>query len=325
MAYILLVLIFVRASDLIGYFPNQARQLVRSVSNTSAQGSGWSRASETAADREQAGGRDVFVVAHQDDWQLFMGDVAEERLRVDDAASLVYLTAGDDGRDSTYWRARERAALQSTRAALGTGVNGDSIQCSDVIVRGHSIERCLLGRTASYFLRLPDGKRNGTGFARYGNQTMRRLRSGKIADITTVDRSATYSGWKDVVATVGDLIRDSADARTTIHTFDPSITINPHDHFDHRAAGLVVTELRIPAWEKRLYVGYAVGTRASNRSSDAAREKTRLFIAYNDELLRANPKWSAYQEHPGFYSQCMTRTYARTLKAHTGSTRVAPK
>jgi LmbE family N-acetylglucosaminyl deacetylase len=300
-------------------------QTVKLVSNPSVDAAAWSRPSETDADHATVATRDVFVVAHQDDWQLFMGDVAEERLKVDDAASFIYLTAGDDGRDSSYWRTRERAALQSTRAALGTAIDADSIQCSDVIVRGHSIKRCLLGRTASYFLRLPDGRRNGAGFARSANQTMRKLRSAKIAGITTVDRSATYSGWKDLVATVGDLIRDSADAQITVHTFDPSITINPHDHFDHRAAGLVVTELRIPAWNERLYVGYAVGTRASNRSSDAAREKTRLFLAYNDELIRANPKWNAYQEHPRFYSQCMTRTYARTFKSHGESNQVPAK
>src|SRR5205814_6810947 len=55
--------------------------------------------------------RIVYIVAHQDDWQLFMGDAAVESLGTGAPAIFVYLTAGDDGRDSVYWLARERAAL----------------------------------------------------------------------------------------------------------------------------------------------------------------------------------------------------------------------
>src|SRR5260370_1371414 len=62
--------------------------------------------------------RDVFVVAHEDDWQLFMGDIVGKRIRAGHSATFVYLTDGDDGRDSLYWQTRERAALQSTRVAI---------------------------------------------------------------------------------------------------------------------------------------------------------------------------------------------------------------
>src|SRR5947207_3970007 len=54
--------------------------------------------------------RDVVVVAHQDDWQLFMGDVIAERIRAGDSVTFIYLTAGDDGRDTTFWQIIERAA-----------------------------------------------------------------------------------------------------------------------------------------------------------------------------------------------------------------------
>src|ERR1700731_4067334 len=62
---------------------------------------------------------DVFLVAHEDDWQLFMGDVVAKRIRAGHSVTFVYLTAGDDRRDSLYWQTRERAALQSTRLAIG--------------------------------------------------------------------------------------------------------------------------------------------------------------------------------------------------------------
>jgi LmbE family N-acetylglucosaminyl deacetylase len=176
----------------------------------------------------------------------------------------------------------------------------------------HAVRKCSLGDTESYFLRLPDGKRNGTGFARYNHQSMRSLRGKKINAITTVDGSATYQSWPDLVATIQELV-DAGGKGVVVHATDPSIAANPHDHFDHRMTGLLVEDLRrhhlIGA---RYYAGYALATRAANRSNSEAREKTAIFLAYNSEMIRANKNWSAYREHPAFYSQCMARTYARS-------------
>jgi len=108
-----------------------------------------------------------------------------------------------------------------------------------------------------------------------------------------------------------ELVRaDSGDV--LIHTTDPSITVNPHDHFDHRMAGFLVEDLRKQrVTGARYYEGYALATRAPNRSNAEARTKTAIFLAYDSEMMRVNKDWSAYREHPAFYSQCMERTYAR--------------
>jgi hypothetical protein len=103
-------------------------------------------------------------------------------------------------------------------------------------------------------------------------------------------------------------------ANVTIHTTDPSIVRNPHDHFDHRMAGLLVSELRLgKKWQVVYYVGYALASRAANRSANEAQMKTEVFLAYDREMLAANSAWSAYHEHPAFYSSCMQRTYSRTV------------
>ncbi len=251
---------------------------------------------------------DVVLVAHQDDWQLFMGDVLTQRLQSGNRGVFVYLTAGDDGRDSAYWQTRERAALQSTRIAAAIPVT-DPLACSIVQIRDHSIRKCTVGNTESYFLRLPDGKRDGKGFARYGYRSMRKLRTNPSSEISAVDASTTYRGWTDLVTTIGAIIdRDSAPV--TIHTSDPNILRNPHDHFDHRMAGLLVGDLRKQhELGAMYYVGYALATRAVNRSNDQTRAKTALFLAYDREMTAINKKWSAYQEHRAFYSECMQRTY----------------
>jgi len=261
---------------------------------------------------------DVFVVAHEDDWQLFMGDVVAKRIRVGDSVIFIYLTAGDDGRDSLYWQTRERAALQSTRLAIGPdAADSAAVRCSTTEVLEHAIRKCVIANTESYFMRLPDGKRNGLGFGRHDYQSLRRLRGKKIGTLLAVDGSAAYHGWQDLMATANKLIgSSSAAAEIVVHANDPSIAANPHDHFDHRMAGLLVNDLRKgQTWNTRYYVGYALATRAANRSADEAREKTAIFLAYDKEMMRVNKAWSAYAEHPAFYSECMLRTYARKARA----------
>lgn len=260
---------------------------------------------------------DVILVAHQDDWQLFMGDLVMNQVEAGSHAVFIYLTAGDDGRDSTYWETRERAALQSTRLAAGLAqADSAAIKCSTVEILRHPIRKCAIANTDSYFLRLPDGNRDGKGFAGHAYQSLRKLRTNRIAAITAVDGSTTYLGWGDLIATTSAIIdRDSAGV--TVHTTDPSIVINPHDHFDHRMAGLLVADSRKKeSWNVVYYVGYALATRAVNRSSDQARQKLALFRAYDNEMSATDSTWSAYKEHPAFYSECMARTYARKPHKH---------
>jgi len=265
---------------------------------------------------------DVFVVAHQDDWQLFMGDVVAKQIRTGDSATFIYLTAGDDGRDSTYWLTRERAALRSTRLAIGTdAADSAAVRCSTIEVLEHLIRKCVIARTESYFLRLPDGKRSGTGFARHDFQSLRKLRGKRIASITAIDGSTRYRGWEDLMATVSKLIGSSSTTRdNAIHASDPSIAANPHDHFDHRMAGLLVEDLRRrERWTNtQYYTGYALASRAANRSPDQAREKAAVFLAYDNEMKRVDKTWSAYSEHPAFYGECMLRTYARKVRLSGG-------
>lgn len=270
-----------------------------------------------AAVRQQSNlaGVDVMVVAHADDWQVFMGDVVVERIKSRRRPVFIYMTAGDHGRESAYWRQRELGAMQSTRVALGFA---DSTgRCDFVLVRQHRIAHCKLGVSDSYFLRLPDGNRNGGGFALNRFESMRKLRASRVSSVTAVDSSTRYADWRDLSATVSGLVRmvaDSAGSSVILHTTDPSIRINPHDHYDHRITGkLIETLLRENGWQGRYYVGYALAMRAPNRTTLQRQEKTEVFSAYDREMKQINPAWSAYREHPGFYAECMERTYSRSV------------
>ena len=256
----------------------------------------------------------IVLVAHQDDWQLFMGDVIAGRIQSGAGVVFIYLTAGDDGRDSLYWTTRERGALESTRIAVGLALD-TTLTCSTVKALEHAIRKCTIANTESYFLRLPDGRRDGRGFARYSYQSLRKLRGKRMTSMSAVDGSAAYNSWADLVATVTALIGEgSIDRTVTIHTSDPSVVVNPHDHFDHRMSGLVVADLRQKNnWNVVYYTGYALASRAANRSKDQARQKVALFQTYDAVMTRANPKWSAFREHPAFYAECMVRTYGRPI------------
>lgn len=262
---------------------------------------------------------DVVLIAHADDWQVFLGDVIVERIRSGRRPVFIYLTAGDHGRDSVYWRQRETAALESTNIALGSPTTTTPV-CTTVLVRQHSIRRCVLGSSDSFFLHLPDGNRNGAGFARNNFESLRKLRSNREAIIHAIDSSTSYSSWQDLTATVNGLVRmvaDSMDAREIVlHTTDPSVRINPHDHYDHRVAGkLTETLLKANPWSGRYYIGYALATRAPNRTTAQRQEKVEVFSAYDRAMMQVNPKWSVYAEHPRFYAECMQRTYARNIPA----------
>jgi len=247
-----------------------------------------------------------------------MGDIVARQIRAGDSVAFIYLTAGDDGRDSLYWRTRELAALHSTRVAIGRDASDSAaVRCSMATVLNHAIRQCAVANTRSYFLRLPDGKRNGMGFASHDYQSLRKLRGKKIQVVNAIDGSAAYNGWGDLTSTINNLIGpNSLDRDVVVHANDPSIAANPHDHFDHRMTGLLVEDLRrTQRWKTQYYVGYALATRAANRSTDEAREKTAIFLAYDREMKRVNSKWSAYDEHPEFYSECMLRTYARKARS----------
>jgi hypothetical protein len=250
-----------------------------------------------------------------------MGDAIAGRARAGDSLTFIYVTAGDDGRDSSYWQTREHAALLSMLVLIGKAPNDlTPIQCSVVQVLEHSVRRCTTAQTESYFLRLPDGKRNGAGFPNHRYQSLRKLRAHNIAALTAVDGSTSHSGWTDLVHTISELVGPEVRGHAiTLHATDPSKAINPHDHYDHRMVGLLANDLRkARSLNSKFYVGYAVATRAANRTSDQAREKKLLFTAYDDEMMRVNHAWSAFAEHPAFYAQCIVRTYGRTVGAASG-------
>src|SRR4051794_29066247 len=107
----------------------------------------------------------IYVVAHADDWQLFMQPNAFNDL-VSTGCKVVFIvtTAGDAGANKTFWAAREEGMKSSIRFSLkplkelqeSTGTKAYNF---------HNVNYWSVNNTTSYFLRLPDGGLDGNGFA----------------------------------------------------------------------------------------------------------------------------------------------------------------
>jgi hypothetical protein len=262
----------------------------------------------------------AFVVAHPDDWQLFMGDVAFEQVASGTRVVFVYLTSGGADQPTPYWQARERGARASVYAAANAAesapAEGVESSCAQVQVRGHRIQRCGHRNTVSYHFRLPDGNLDGSGFAVTQMQSMAKLRAGAMAHMAAVDSSTTYDGWNDLRETVRAVLADEATGAGPValrlQCSDPDSTRNPGDHSDHVTAGRLVGEIA-PSLEASVtrYAGYDIRNRPANLSVRAAMSKALVFMAYDRQRLLADGKWSAYAEDPPAYSAWLFRTYAQ--------------
>jgi hypothetical protein len=115
--------------------------------------------------------------------------------------------------------------------------------------------------TVSYFLRVPDGNLDGSGYFDTGYQSLRRLAQGDIDMLSAVDGSTVYRGWKDLVSTLRAILefeRERAPA-VQLNVAELNARINPGDHSDHlmtaRAALDAATGLRCA--RRVHYVDYA--------------------------------------------------------------------
>jgi hypothetical protein len=216
-----------------------------------------------------------YVVAHEDDWQLFMGlNAALDVPSPDSKIVFVHTTAGDAGLGTgtggtpvPYYIARESGALSAIRFIANRGVVGAGPKgvVSTVTINGKSLTRVAYKNTVAYFLRLPDGNVNtGRGYPSTGSQSLLLLDLGAILKISAIDGSATYFGWADLVGTLRGILLYEAHSSPDvwINVPDTDLTINPGDHPDHIYTGIAMLDAiaPLPCVNAALFTGYVSGT-----------------------------------------------------------------
>jgi hypothetical protein len=196
-----------------------------------------------AADTSRSEKVSFYFAAHEDDWQLFMDPSAFEDVTGGAVKTVfVHVTAGDDGlgvgsggRKQPYYLARENGALNAIRFMADADKTPIDTSTSTIIFNGHSIYRVSYLSTIGYFLRLPDGNASGSGFAGTGFQSLKRLATGDMDSLSTIDGSTIYHGWNDLVETVRDVLKFERGQvpLVQLNVPDTDPRINPQDHSDH--------------------------------------------------------------------------------------------
>jgi LmbE family N-acetylglucosaminyl deacetylase len=220
----------------------------------------------------------VFVVAHPDDWQLFMNPAAFHAMNdPHEKAVFVHVSAGDAGKGvggepTPYYLAREEGALRAIRfmanatnatAALGTDTRPEAADRA-----GHKVARHTYANAVAYFMRVHDGNIvNGNDFQEHP-LSLQRLRSGASAETKAIDGSARYAGWSDFVATLEAIIASELAPGTALnlHIAELNERRNPGDHPDHRAVAFAMEEVaaRLPCARVIRHQEYATRDRTPN-------------------------------------------------------------
>ncbi|HMJ48307.1 MAG TPA: T9SS type A sorting domain-containing protein [Ferruginibacter sp.] len=188
-----------------------------------------------------------YVHGDADDWQLFMSGKIMADLADGGKVVCIILTAGDEGKGNTsfnssplpYYLAREKGAVYSAKFANDIAFVNNVPQLLPVLqtanVNGHILAKYVYKNIISYFLRLPEGNANGSGFPATGNVSLKKLKDGSIGSITSVDGSNTYTGWGNLTSTIAAIINaeKGANSQVWLNTSSLDVAVNPNDYSDH--------------------------------------------------------------------------------------------
>ncbi|MDB5279583.1 MAG: hypothetical protein JWR61_4538 [Ferruginibacter sp.] len=245
----------------------------------------------------------LYIIAHSDDWQLFMmPNILNELLDPACKIVLIITTAGDAGLSDSFWKAREEGSNSSIRfchAAFSIIEESTGFK----LYNGRTINYSVINNTTSYFLRLPDGGLNGDGFAYSNYKSISKLEQGSIHEIEAIDGSAIYYGWTDLVNTIATIINTESEknANCTLNYLNPSNIENPNDHPDHGSTGRAVQAGKISSFLKqRLYVGYSLTNSAELLTNEDLFWKSGMMAAY-DKAIFDKCGYSTLKENVSLY------------------------
>jgi len=219
----------------------------------------------------------VQVVAHPDDDLLFFSPDLLHDVKAGACIRTVYMTAGDSGGNTHYWRERQAGIRDAYNAMLGQDYvwSGRNVRLSG----GQQIQVDMPeGNTniALIFMNLPDGNQRGAGYASTGNQSLQKLQNGSINTMLTVDSHSAYTS-PQLVSGIMQLYQYYSPAE--VRTF---AGIRP-DHSDHFAAAKYA-RAALAQYDKtpslQTYIGYAVHDMPENVEGDDFTAKETAFLRY---------------------------------------------
>ena len=228
-----------------------------------------------------------YIVAHADDWQLFMNpnvflDLTNRKNKV----VIIITTAGDAGMGPQYWAAREEGCKSSVRFCIAAhsyiNESGGLREMNQ-----HRINYWSLNNATCYFFRLPDGNLDGNGFSVNAYQSLSQLKLRGTLTIDAVDHSTVYNSWEDFCSTLNEVVNyeSKGSGNTWINYLIPETNSNLFEHPDHCATGLAVQAMDIlPGCHQALFSGYACKS-ADSISSTNLFWKIGMLAAYEKAVF----------------------------------------
>lgn len=258
------------------------------------------------------------VVAHEDDDLLFLSPDLLDAVSAGECVRTVFVTAGDTGNGIAYWQARQLGSEAAYAEMAGVR---DLWTHSTERAAGKSVEVDVLSARPTIslvFLRLPDGTPNGSGDAVYGHQSLQKLYTGSITEITTADDSATYTRT-GLIATLAALM--TGFHPTAIHTQDYVGRFGDGDHSDHHATAYfarLANEEYIAPHRFVGFQGYGTAQRPANVSGTDLAAKIRAFQVYASYDRYVCRPWRACRGT--IFARWIARQYViGTIPARSGS------
>ena len=246
-----------------------------------------------------------YVIAHADDWQIFMqpnafNDLVAENRKV----VFIVTTAGDAGMDTTYWMAREEGLKSSVRfclAPFGPVVESNSIKKFN----NHPILCTSVNNTSSYFLRLPDGGLEGNGFSIHAYKTLLKLEAKEISFIEAIDNSTIYKDWKDFYSSIESIIvyESNGCQNNWVNYMNPETSLNANDHPDHIITGRAIQEMDVSKELKHAqFVGYSVSALSKELTQEELFWKAGMLASYEKAVFDLSG-YSPFRENISLYRQ----------------------
>jgi hypothetical protein len=254
------------------------------------------------------------VQAHEDDWQLFWVQSMMNELKAGTKVVFITLTAGDGGNGAgnycspiPFYLGREKGSVISAKYTIDVN-NGNPIPKPDsvrTLVNGHSIVKYTYKNSVNYFLRLADGGGYGAGNTLTGNVSLKKLKWGQTASLTSVDGTATYNGWQDIVTTMSTIINTErgTDNQFMINSASlDTLAANSTDHSDHIYSSLAVQEAvsNMPWVGINEYIDYASPSYPANLTLEQHAAATAIFAVNGWGLLSSKYAAPFDEGHKGW-------------------------
>lgn len=245
-----------------------------------------------------------YVIAHADDWQLFMTPDAYYDLTTE-GKQIVFIvtTAGDAGMEEAYWRAREEGMKSSILFCLKR--NHPLITREGTLATSHgAVSWWRVNTIICYFLRLPDGCIHGEGYTKHQFASLCHLENGSACRLESLDGQIALSSWESFENLLYEIVTSaSGSMESTVFKFlNPDAQSNPCDHSDHQCTGRailrIVQKVQAPAI---LFKGYGSSCQHQLQPHEVF-WKAALFAVY-DNTVYERSGYSTLDENRELYQK----------------------